>query len=104
MDLSKIKTNKEEFCRALIKEVINLQTNYRHIATETPWFRKKISFNKNLSAFHANYADEKEMTLEIKNAINVTNLHFNLNINEKYEDNDILNAILKVENYYKILN
>ena len=44
------------------------------------------------------------MRLEIKNAINVTNLNFNLNINENYEDNDILNAILKVENYYKILN
>ncbi len=104
LDLDALVVSKEQFCSALKGEGIPCSSSYRYIPCENPWFKNKVVFGK--SGFPWNCSDYKGArtpVFNINNAIQVTDSHFNINIHENYsqkEIDDILNAIIKVENAY----
>ena len=83
----KIKVNKIKFAEAVLKEGIGLNPNYNYVVCEWPWVKEFLA--------------DSYTTI---NALETKNRSFNLYINEKYgtqEINDIVNSILKVEEFLK---
>ena len=82
----KIKCSKKEFADALLHEGIGLQPHYGCIISDWEWAKE--------------YIVDYELA---KNATDNRDNSFNLFVNEKYGDQeikDIINSIIKVENYY----
>lgn len=81
-----LRCSKEEFANALLAEGVGLQPHYGCVISDWKWAKKYMS------------------TFKIaKNATEIRNNSFNLFVNEKYSDeeaDDIINSIIKVENYY----
>ncbi len=87
LGLDKIKCTKIEFAEAIKAEGIGINSHYKYVVTEWSWMKEYLrdDFSPN-------------------NAINFQHKTFNLLFNEKYgskELNDVVEAILKVEKYYK---
>jgi perosamine synthetase len=81
-----LKCSKKEFADALLAEGIGLQPHYGCVISDWQWA--------------ADYMDEMKFA---KNATEIRDNSFNLFVNEKYSDEeikDIINAIIKVEDYY----
>jgi perosamine synthetase len=88
VNLEKVKCTKLEFAKAVAAEGIGLGEHYGCLISTWPWAQKYLS-------------DDFRST----NAIDTRDRCFHLYLNENYGDqevDDILEAILKVENYYKI--
>ncbi len=86
VDISKLKTSKVEFAKAVAAEGIWINPDYRYVVSEWKWMK--------------NYLDIKETT---PNAINFRDRTFNILFNENFSSfdiQDIVNSILKVEQYY----
>ena len=81
-----LRCSKEEFANALLAEGVGLQPHYGCVISDWKWAKKYMS------------------TFKIaKNATEIRDNSFNLFVNEKYSDkevDDIINSIIKVENYY----
>lgn len=87
VDESKITCSKTEFAQALIKEGIGLNPHYRYLVQDWPWLKPYL-----VDDFHC------------ANAKNTIDQVFCLYLNEHYgeeELEDIMMAIIKVENYYR---
>jgi len=104
LDLNLSKANKETFCKALAAEGIMVNPNYRHIQCEKQWFKNKAVFGKTGFPWDSSdYKGAKNPNFNFKNAIRVTDCHFNIAINEKFEQreaDDIIAAIQKTSRAY----
>ncbi|MBN1352698.1 DegT/DnrJ/EryC1/StrS family aminotransferase [candidate division KSB1 bacterium] len=104
LELDRIKTDKETFCKALSAEGIPAAPSYRHIPAEAPWFKNKATFGK--SGFPWNCSDyhgPRTPVYRAENAIEAAETHFMIPIHENFgqqEVDDILSAIKKVETAY----
>ncbi len=86
MDLTKVSCSKEQFALAVRSEGIGINPNYKYVICEWPWVKHYL--------FDDYYCTH---------AINYRKNSFNLLFNENYGDqeiDDIVNAIVKVENYF----
>ena len=86
VDAKKIKCSKKYFANALLKEGIDLNSDYKCLVTGWKWAKKYI-----------------KKPIKISNANFVRDNSFNLFLNEKYkskEIKDIVKAIMKVENFF----
>ncbi|MBE3088867.1 MAG: DegT/DnrJ/EryC1/StrS family aminotransferase [Actinobacteria bacterium] len=86
IDLTKISCSKEQFALSVVSEGININPNYKYVVCEWPWVKQYL--------FDDYYCTQ---------AINYRMNSFNLLFNENYGDqeiNDIIKAIVKVENYF----
>lgn len=87
VDVEKIKCSKIEFADAVKAEGIGINPHYKFVVTKWAWARKYL---------HDDFSPV--------NAIAFQHKTFNLLFNEKYggkELDDVVRAIVKVENYYK---
>lgn len=102
LDLNKISVSKEEYCRALKAEGINLDSEYKYNPFLQPWFRKK-NFN---NFFNNKFIKKNNFNIKnFPNYLYAMNNYFNIYIRENYkkkEISDIVNAINKVDNFFKI--
>lgn len=104
LDLDALSVDKPKFCEALAGEGVGATVSYRHMQCERPWFINKAVFGK--SGFPWNCSDYKgprDPEFVLTNAIESTDTHFSIAVNERYgqqEIDDILAAIKKVEAAY----
>ena len=99
LDLDKLKVDKDTFCKALQEEGFPVNPSYRHIQCEKPWFENKAVFGK--SGFPWNCSDYKgnrKPQYNLKNAIKVTDTHFNITINENFRQQEIESILATVKN------
>ncbi len=81
-----IRVNKEAFARAVIAEGIGLNPHYQYLVADWPWVRPYLSDD-----------------FDTPNARNIRDSTFNLYLNEKYGEQEVLDtvdAIVKVERAY----
>ena len=106
LDVEVVGIDKAMFCEALAAEGIPVTPSYRHIPVEMPWFRNQAVFGSTGFPWRcSDYAGEKNPVFDLPNAIAATEEHFNLNINERFnerEADDIVRAIKKIEACYII--
>jgi len=91
-----LKVNKMAFAEAVKAEGISVTPSYRHIPSESPWWRSSGSWEFCKREYNKNFS--------CPNAIFATDSHFNISLNENYgkkEIDDIVNALKKVEQSYK---
>ncbi len=98
LDLSRLSVGKERFVEALVAEGIPAFASYRHIQAESLWYR-----NRRIGWCPWLFSDRAPDPPVLKNAIAVTDSHFNLPVHENYgeqEAADIVEALSKVEAAY----
>ncbi|OHB56286.1 MAG: hypothetical protein A2Y12_02530 [Planctomycetes bacterium GWF2_42_9] len=105
LETKSIKVDKELFCKAVEAEGIEgVIPTYRFINCEKEWFKQKAVFGKTGFPWNcSDYHGDRNPNFILTNAINVTNSHFNILINESYgeqEAQDIAAALKKVANAY----
>ncbi|OHB45958.1 MAG: hypothetical protein A2Y13_05400 [Planctomycetes bacterium GWC2_45_44] len=106
LDLNVIRVSKETFCDAISAEGPLVSPTYRHIQCEKPWFENQSAFGTQGFPWSCPlYKGEKKPKYDLKNAVSVTETHFNVWINERYgqkEVEKILASIKKVENAFLV--
>lgn len=104
IDCDKLTVDKDTFVNALSAEGIPCFASYRHIPAEAKWFRERITFGKSGYPWNApEYKGDKNRVFTCPNAIKSVEEHFNLQINENYGEQEVLDfaeALHKVENAY----
>ena len=85
-----LKLSQKRFTNALLAEGIPIGTNYGCLVSTWKWTKKYF-----------------KKVYKSRNALNTRNQCFHLYLNENYRENevkDIVNAIIKIENYFLKLN
>lgn len=104
LDLDRVRVGKEQFCEALKKEGIPVFSFYRYVPCDMHWFKNKAVFGKSGFPWNcSDYQGPRNPKFKFDNVNNVTSTHFNIAINENYEQqeiDDIITAIKKVEKAY----
>ncbi len=86
VDTNKLNVNKKEFAQSIAAEGVWINPDYRYVVSEWKWMQERYKFNN-----------------ETPNAIDHRNNTFNILFNENFSDldiQDIVNSIIKVEEYY----
>lgn len=104
IDCDKLTVDKETFVNALSAEGITCFSSYRHIPAEAKWFRERVTYGKSGYPWTASeYKGDKDKIFLCPNAIKSTEEHFNLQINENYGEQEVIDfseALHKVEEAY----
>jgi len=86
VDTDKIKTSKKDFAEAIAAEGIWINSDYKEVVSEWKWLQPYLKGNKNTP-----------------NAVDFRDRTFNILFNERFTDKeikDLINSILKVEEYF----
>jgi dTDP-4-amino-4,6-dideoxygalactose transaminase len=104
LDLGKLKVTKQEFCAALSAEGIPNTVSYRHIQSESVWFRERRTFGTSGYPWTCpDYKGNPDWQFPCPNAVAATESCFITGVHENYgkeEADDIVKGLLKVEKAY----
>jgi len=104
MDCDKLKVDKGAFVNALSAEGISCSPSYRHLPSESKWFRERNTYGTSGYPWTApEYEGDRDKIFICPNAVESAESHFMLGINENYGDQesaDFAQALRKVENAY----
>jgi len=104
LDLDRLKVDKARFCAALSAEGIPCSASYRHIPSESPWYRTRSTYGKSGYPWtSSDYQGDPDREFPCPNAIAATDRCFSISVHENYgedEARDIAEALLKVETAY----
>jgi len=104
LDVDKLRVTKQRFVEALIAEGIPASASYRHLPSESEWFRRQRVFGASGYPWRCpDYKGPRHPEYHLPNAIATTDCGFNVALNDRYgprEAQDIVAALLKVEEAY----
>jgi perosamine synthetase len=104
IDCEKLTVSKDQFVNALSAEGIPCFSAYRHIPSEAKWFKERNTYGKSGYPWtDPAYKGNRNWQFPCPNAVEATETHFNLSINESFGDQEVADfaeALHKVENAY----
>jgi dTDP-4-amino-4,6-dideoxygalactose transaminase len=104
IDCEKLTVSKDQFVNALSAEGIPCFAAYRHIPSEAKWFKERNTYGKGGYPWTAPaYKGNRDWQFPCPNAVEATETHFNLSINESFGDQEVADfaeALHKVEKAY----
>jgi perosamine synthetase len=104
VDCDKLTVNKDQFVNALAAEGIPCFASYRHIPSEAKWFIERNTYGKSGYPWtDPAYKGDRNWKFPCPNAVEATETHFNLSINENFGDQEVADfaeALRKVEKAY----